>query len=108
MHDAPNQPNTCVDFVLSGDHDRMTEIAFGKPMDFDWHEDNSSITLANDPDHPGYKQIETLALEYYEFLCKKFGEENVLGLECYILLANIICCHSIRFYILRLTMSSTR
>ena len=34
--DAPNQPNTCVDFVLSGDHDRMTEIAFGKPMDFDW------------------------------------------------------------------------
>ena len=82
--DAPNQPNTCVDFVLSGDHDRMTEIAFGKPMDFDWHEDNSSITLANDPDHPGYKQIETLALEYYEFLCKKFGEENVLGLECHL------------------------
>ena len=37
--DAPNQPNTCVDFVLNGDHDRMTEIAFGKPMDFDWRED---------------------------------------------------------------------
>ena len=82
--DAPNQPNTCVDFVISGDHDRMTEIAFGKPMDFDWREDNSSVTLADDPNHPGYKQIETLALEYYKFLCRKFGEENVLGLECHL------------------------
>ena len=82
--DAPNQPNTCVDFVLNGDHDRMTEIAFGKPMDFDWREDNSSVTLADDPNHPGYKQIETLALEYYKFLCRKFGEENVLGLECHL------------------------
>ena len=82
--DAPNQPNTCVDFVLNGDHDRMTEIAFGKPMDFDWREDNSSVTLVDDPDHPGFKQIETLALEYNDFLCKKFGEENVLGLECHL------------------------
>ena len=82
--DAPNQPNTCVDFVLNGDHDRMTEIAFGKPMDFDWREDNSSVTLADDPDHPGRKQIETLALDYYDFLCRKFGEENVLGLECHL------------------------
>ena len=82
--DAPNQPNTCVDFVFNGDHDRMTEIAFGKPMDFDWSEDNSSVTLADDPNHPGFKQIETLALEYYEFLCRKFGEENVLGLECHL------------------------
>ena len=82
--DAPNQPNTCIDFVLNGDHDRMTEIAFGKPMDFDWREDNSSVTLADDPNHPGYKRIETLALEYYKFLCRKFGEENVLGLECHL------------------------
>ena len=82
--DAPNQPNTCVDFVLNGDHDRMTEIAFGKPMDFDWREDNSSVTLADDPDHPGRKQIETLALDYYDFLCRKFCEENVLGLECHL------------------------
>ena len=82
--DAPNQPNTCVDFVLNGDHDRMTEIAFGKPMDFDWREDNSSVTLADDPDHPGRNQIETLALDYYDFLCRKFCEENVLGLECHL------------------------
>lgn len=23
-------------------------------------------------------------LEYYKFLCRKFGEENVLGLECHL------------------------
>ena len=45
--DAPNQPNTCIDFVFSGDHDRMTEIAFGKPMDLDWRKDNSKVTLAD-------------------------------------------------------------
>ena len=82
--DAPNQPNTCVDFVISGDHDRMTEIAFGKPTDFDWREDNSSFSLADDPDNPGHKQIETMALDYYDFLCRRFGEENVIGLECHL------------------------
>ena len=83
-NDAPNQPNTCVDFVLSGDHERMTEIAFGRPMDFDWSRDNSAVTLADDPDTPGYKQIETMAMDYYEFLCRKFGEENVIGLMCHL------------------------
>ena len=82
--DAPNQPNTCIDFVLSGDHDRMTEIAFGKPMDFDWQEDNSWVSLADDPNHPGMKMIETMAMDYYDFLCRKFGEENVIGLECHL------------------------
>lgn len=82
--DAPNQPNTCVDFVLSGDHDRMTEIAFGKPMDFDWQEDNSWVSLADDPNHPGMKMIETMAMDYYDFLCRKLGEENVIGLECHL------------------------
>ena len=82
--DAPNQPNTCVDFVISGDHDRMTEIAFGKPMDLDWQEDNGNVTLADDPNSRGRKQIETMALDYYDFLCRKFGEENVIGLECHL------------------------
>ena len=77
--DAPNQPNTCVDFVISGDHDRMTEIAFGKPMDLDWQEDNGNATLADDPNCRGRKQIETMALDYYDFLCQKFGEVNVIA-----------------------------
>lgn len=79
-----NQPNTCVDFVFSGDHDRMTEIAFGKPMDFDWEEDNSDVTLVRDPDNPNLAQIEKMALDYYDFLCRKFGEENVIGFECHL------------------------
>ena len=82
--DAPNQPNTCIDFVFSGDHDRMTEIAFGKPMDLDWRKDNSRVTLADDPKNPGQKQIEAMAWDYYGFLCRHFGEENVIGLECHL------------------------
>ena len=82
--DAPNQPNTCIDFVFSGDHDRMTEIAFGKPMDLDWRKDNSKVTLADDPKNTGQKQIETMAWDYYGFLCRHFGEENVIGLECHL------------------------
>ena len=82
--DAPNQPNTCVDFVISGDHDRMTEIAFSKPMDLDWQEDNGNATLADDPNCRGRKQIETMALDYYDFLCQKFGEVNVIGFECHL------------------------
>ena len=97
-----NQPNTCVDFVINGDHERMTEIAFGKPMGFDWQEDNSGVKLqevradelseiaarygvsdfVNMDGH--YDQINILGLCYYKFLCDKFGEENVLGLECHL------------------------
>lgn len=28
--------------------------------------------------------IETMAMDYYDFLCRKFGEENVIGLECHL------------------------
>ena len=82
--DAPNQPNTCIDFVFSGDHDRMTEIAFGKPMDLDWRKDNSKVTLADNTKNSGQKQIEAMAWDYYGFLCRHFGEENVIGLECHL------------------------
>ena len=81
---SSNQPNTCIDFVFNGNHDRMTEIAFGKPMDLDWREDNSSLQLVDDPEHPGFKRIERMALDYYEFLCRHFGEENVIGFECHL------------------------
>ena len=97
-----NQPNTNVSIVLSGDHDRMTEIAFGKPIDFEAGKDNSQIqlvtidmneleTVANkygvldliDTDQT-YSQISIYALCYYKFLCDKFGEENVIGLMCHL------------------------
>ena len=81
---AKNQPNTLVDFVINGDHERMTEIAFGKPMYFNWQEDNSAVTLVEDPQRPGRKQIESMALDYYGFFCRKYGEENVIGFECHL------------------------
>lgn len=97
-----NQPNTNVSIVLNGDHDRMTEIAFGKPTDFQAGEDNSQVQLVTigkdeleavaekygvldlvDTDQ-SYSQISIFALCYYKFLCEKFGEENVIGLACHL------------------------
>jgi len=97
-----NQPNTNVSIVLNGDHERMTEIAFGKPTDFQVGEDNSQVQLVTigkdeleavaekygvldlvDTDQT-YSQISIFALCYYKFLCEKFGEENVIGLACHL------------------------
>lgn len=97
-----NQPNTNVRIVLSGDHDRMSEIAFGKPTDFEKGTDNSHAQLVKiEPDklremaerygvldlidtEQEYSQIALYALCFYKFLCNKFGEENVIGLCCHL------------------------
>ncbi len=97
-----NQPNTNVSIVLNGDHDRMTEIAFGKPTCFDKGTDNSLTQLLTigkdeieaiakrygveelvDTDQT-YSLISIYALCFYKFLCDKFGEENVMGLACHL------------------------
>lgn len=97
-----NQPNTNVSIVLDGDHDRMTEIAFGKPTYFDKGMDNSLtqlLTVSKDELEPiakkygveelvdtdqTYSMISIYALCFYKFLCDKFGEENVMGLACHL------------------------
>ena len=97
-----NQPNTNVSIVLDSDHDRMTEIAFGKPTYFDKGTDNSLTQLLTvekddietiakkygveelvDTDQ-AYSMISIYALCFYKFLCDKFGEENVMGLACHL------------------------
>ena len=97
-----NQPNTNVSIVLDGDHDRMTEIAFGKPTYFDKGTDNSLTQLLtvekNDIEtiakkygveelvntQQTYSMISIYALCFYKFLCDKFSEENVMGLACHL------------------------
>jgi hypothetical protein len=97
-----NQPNTNVSIVLDGDHDRMTEIAFGKPVYFDKGTDNSLtqlLTVEKDDieaiakkygveelvnTQQTYSMISIYALCFYKFLCDKFGEENVMGLACHL------------------------
>ena len=97
-----NQPNTNVSIVLNGDHDRMTEIAFGKATYFEKGTDNSLTQLLTvskdeiefiakkygvdelvDTDQT-YSMISIYALCFYKFLCDKFGEENVMGLACHL------------------------
>ena len=97
-----NQPNTNVSIVLDGDHDRMMEIAFGKPTYFDKGTDNSLtqlLTVEKDDieviakkygveelvnTQQTYSMISIYALCFYKFLCDKFGEENVMGLACHL------------------------
>lgn len=62
-------------FILSGNTERMREIAFGdQKVDYKKGADNSSITRSKD--------IEQWAKEEYDFFARKFGEENIVS--CYV------------------------
>ena len=66
--------NAVVDWVFSGDHDRMNEMAFGdaaKDIDFSKNADNSGLRRVG--------EIEQYTLAAYDLACEKFGEENVMG-----------------------------
>ena len=66
--------NAVVDWVFSGDHDRMNEMAFGeaaKDINFSKNADNSGLRRVG--------EIEQYTLAAYDFACEKFGEENVMG-----------------------------
>ena len=64
---------TVVEFILSGNHDRMCEIAFGeqKVDPKDKTVDHSAIERM--------KAIEEWALDEYNFVAEKYGEENIIG-----------------------------
>lgn len=62
-------------FILSGNTERMREIAFGnQKVGYKKGADNSSITRSKD--------IEQWAKDEYNFIAKKFGEENIVS--CYV------------------------
>jgi hypothetical protein len=95
--DATNNPNCCVDWVFSGDHDRMCEMAFGngyKSIDYTAESDNSEAIKNTDiykfffPKEEDKKveepDIVKWAKETYEFVCKKWGKENVIGMEVHL------------------------
>lgn len=98
--DAQNKPNCCVDWVFSGDHDRMCEMAFGdayKSIDFSAEKDNTealkntsiykffhsekNINLKGKIQEP---DIYKWAKDVYRFACKKWGEENIIGMEVHL------------------------
>lgn len=61
---------TVVDIIFGGSTERMRELAFGdQNVDFEKGADNSSIKRMKD--------IENWALDTYNFVAKKYGEENI-------------------------------
>jgi hypothetical protein len=92
---AQNMPNACVDWVFSGDHDRMCEMAFGasyKDIDYTAENDNSE-TIKNTDAYKftasGYSlgampNIYQWALDSYKFACDKWGEDNIIGAEVHL------------------------
>lgn len=61
-----------VDFIISGSHDRLTELAFGtQQIDFSQGADNSAIRRC--------PEVEQWAKDMYDVLCGRYGEDNILS-----------------------------
>lgn len=75
---APNPPNVCMDFVIGGNHERMTEMAFGEQtVNVDSSDEkNSQLTRCS--------EIERWAMDTYQWAAKKYGEENIVGFNVHL------------------------
>ena len=64
---------TMINFIFGGSRERMREMTFGnQKVDFDNRDaDNSHITRCKD--------IEEWAKDIYDFVCRKYGDENIVG-----------------------------
>ncbi|MBQ9677150.1 MAG: plasmid recombination protein [Prevotella sp.] len=77
---ASNQQLTYMELILSGSTKKMQKLAFGdQNVDFtrnpqQWK--NWGVTRT--------REIEQWALDCYEFMCKKYGEENIIGFEVHL------------------------
>lgn len=61
---------TVANFILQGSRDRMRELAFGnQEVNYERGADNSTVERQ--------AAIEQWAIDSYNFMCKKYGEENI-------------------------------
>ncbi len=70
----PDEPRyrTVVDFIISGSHDTLRDLAFGtQEVDYSQGADNSGLERRS--------EIERWAKDMYDALSGKFGEENILS-----------------------------
>ena len=71
---CPDNPKyrTVVDFIISGSHERLCQLAFGKQeVDLSPGADNSRVRRR--------PEIERWAKDMYDALAGKYGEENILS-----------------------------
>ena len=70
--DVKRKQNILAQFIFGGNRKRMHEIAFGdQKVDLSKGADNSNITRK--------EGIEKWAVDVYRFVCRKFGEENIVS-----------------------------
>lgn len=75
---ASNAPNVCMDFVIGGNHERMTEMAFGKQVVNFEHPDEKNSKVTRE------KTIEQWAMDTYQWAARKYGEENIVGFNVHL------------------------
>ena len=70
--DVKRKQRILAQMIFGGSRDRMLEIAFGdQEVDFTKGADNSHLTRSKD--------IEKWAVEVYNFVAKRFGEDNIVS-----------------------------
>ena len=68
--DDPRRKRTIVNIILQGSRDRMRELAFGnQQVNYEHGADNSHVTRN--------AAIEQWAVDMYNFMAKKYGEQNI-------------------------------
>ncbi len=71
--------NQVVEFIFGGDHDTLQALAFGEQViDYsaDGTADNSHIQRQ--------KGIERWAKDIYDWVCKRYGEDNIIGFDVHL------------------------
>lgn len=80
---ATNQRHTYVELIMSGSTERMQKIAFGdQKVDYERNPEqwkNWDVKRTT-----GEGSIEEWAMDVYNFLCKKYGKENIIGFEVHL------------------------
>lgn len=74
---ADNSPNCTVTIIISGNHDVLHKLAY----------DNQDVDLTLQRSNAHIKRkagIENWAKDTFDFVCRRFGEENVIGFDVHL------------------------
>ena len=74
---SDNSPNCTVGIIVSGDHDVLTQLAFGdQDVDFTLQKSNAHVILK--------QGIKDWALDTYHWACDRWGAENIVGFDVHL------------------------
>ena len=75
--DSKIQPNCCARLIFGGNRERTLEMAFGtQDLKLDKDSDNSQIHRC--------KEVEQWALDVYNWCCRRYGKENIIGFQVHL------------------------